>query len=315
MEGIALVLTLFGLAWLVGAIPAIVRSWKCAPKYYNLARLLLPLVLVGTFLPRLFLPGFPANQPLMLWLLVLLLLYISGAVLLYLYREPGDYSPRPVLSHGGKLELRTPDGAVLPLVDHHLDDTVTVRSAQPQDLPGAGRIFAEVFSHTFDLSFGANRERNAALLADLLCLKISEVLVAVDERGTVVGAIWLDLADSSVPKATYERIHPITRRYLDRWNAWYFAVVGVPGMMAVRGSLAQGYVQWLGVLPQWQGHHVARKLMRHAENLARLNGKKNLALHTERANKPARQLYEHLGFSERSLFRFGPRVYYLKDLD
>lgn len=315
MEGIALLLTLIGLLWLVGAIPAIARSWKCAPKYYNLARLLLPLVLVGTFLPRLFVPGFPAHNPLMLWLLVLVLLYISGAVLLYLYREPGDYTPRPVLGQSGRLELQTQDGALLPMVDHRLDDTVMVRPAQPQDLPGAGQIFAEVFSHTFDLSFGSNRQRNANLIAELLALKIAEVVVAVDGCGTVVGAIWLDLADPTVPKPTFKGIYPITRHYLDQWNALYFAGLGVPGMLAVRGSHEQGYVQWLGVLPQWQGHHVARKLMTHAENLARLNGKKNLALHTERANKPARQLYEHLGFREQSFFRFGPRVHYLKDLN
>jgi ribosomal protein S18 acetylase RimI-like enzyme len=126
--------------------------------------------------------------------------------------------------------------------------------------------------------------------------------------------LWLDLADPNTHKAVPKVVYPLMHKYLGRWNAFYFAYLGIPGIMAVRGSREQGYIQWLGVLPQWQGHHVAHKLIYEAEEQALLAGKKSLGLHTERANKPARSLYEHLGFTERGSFRFGPRVYYVKDL-
>ncbi len=314
MEIFALVMALVGLVWFVGAIPAIAKSWNTAPKYYNVARLLLPTLIVGVFLPRLFIVGFPANYPWTFWLMILLLFYISGSVLFYLYREPGDYTPRPVMGKAGEIQLLTQNGELLPMVDHRLDETVQIRPAQSQDLIGVGEVFAQVFGHTFDLSFGPDRRRNSRILADLLTLKIKELLVAVAARDEVVGAVWLDLAATDVPKAEPKIVHPIMRKYMGWWDAFYFANLGVPGMMAVRANREQGYIQWLGVRPQWQGHHVARKLMEQAEELSRQAGKKTLALHTERANKPARALYEHLGFAEKGAFRFGPRVFYVKDL-
>jgi ribosomal protein S18 acetylase RimI-like enzyme len=314
MEWFALVMTLVGLVWLVSVVPGVVQSWKAAPIYYNLARLILPGLIVAAFLPRLFYPGYPANPPIFFWILVGLLVYTFGAVLFYLYTQPGDYSPRPILNKTGEMQLLTQDGAIVPMVDHRLDETITVRPACLHDLPGAGYVFAEVFGHTFDLSFGTDRERNGQILGDLLKLKQNEVLVALDSREQVVGALWLDLADPATRKAEYSSVYPLIRQYMNFWYAFYLAFLGVPGMMAVRGNREQGYVQWLGVLPQWQGHHVARKLMNKAEELARQAGKKTLALHTERANQPARQLYEHLGFSEHGFFRFTPRVYYVKDL-
>ncbi|MEI6045460.1 MAG: GNAT family N-acetyltransferase [Chloroflexota bacterium] len=310
-EGLTLVMTIIGVAWLSGTIPTIARSWNCIPKYYNMARLLLPLVLVVVSLPQFFVPAFPGNSPWVLGILSLLLVYISAAFLFYLYTAPGDYTPRPVIDKIGTLHLLTQNGALVPLIDHRLDDRVEVRPAQPEDLPCAGKIFAEVFGQTFDLSFGPNRQRTAQILGELLQLKKDELLVA-DEEGEVIGAVWLDLADPTTPKALPKVVYPITRKYLDWWNAFYFAYLSLPGIMAVRGSQEQGYIQWLGVLPQWQGHHVARKLVHQAEERARTVGKKSLALHTERANKPARCLYEHLGFTEQGLFRLGPRVYYVK---
>lgn len=307
-------MALFGLAWLIGAIPAVTKSWNSAPKYYNIARLLLPVLVVGTFLPRLFISSFPANEPLLFLLLIILLFYISGAVLFYLYTQPGDYTPHLVKDENGQPHLQMHDGTIIPIIDHRLDDTVEVRAAQPEDLPGAAKVFAEVFGHTFDLSFGADREKNSRILADLLVIKQTELYVAVEE-GEVVGALWLDLGDPATPKAAFATVYPIMQKYMNWWYSFYFAFLGVPGMMAVRGTKEQGYVQWIGVLPQWQGHHVARKLMNKAEELSCQAGKKTIALHTERANKPARHLYQHLGFTERGFFNFTPRVYYVKDLN
>jgi ribosomal protein S18 acetylase RimI-like enzyme len=307
-------MALIGLVWLVGAIPAVFKSWNSAPRYYSTARLLLPLIVVGVFLPRLFISSFPADQPLLFVLLIIVLFYVSGAVLFYLYTQPGEYTPRSVTDETGQTRLQLPDGRMLPLIDHRRDDSVIVRPARPEDLPGAGEIFAEVFGHTFDLSFGPDRQRNSRILADLLGIKLNELLVAV-EGEEVAGALWLDLAGPSTPKANFKTVYPVMRKYMSRWYALYFAYLGVPGMMAVRGSKEQGYVQWLGVLPQWQGHHVARKLMNKAEELSTQAAKKTIGLHTERANKPARQLYRHLGFTERGFLRITPRVYYVKDLE
>ena len=62
------------------------------------------------------------------------------------------------------------------------------------------------------------------------------------------------------------------------------------------GGLA-GYVVTLDVDPAWRGQGVARTLMGAVEQAARDAGASSMSLHVFRANRPAIQLYERLGYA------------------
>lgn len=297
---VALVMCLGAITGLVLVAPSVIYSWRVAPAYYNLARIALPFIALGYFGPQLFGISFPGRNT---WITALFLGglgLIVVAIVVYLYREPGDS------------QQRAGTGVHSPAL---ASEGLTVRTAQPEDLLGAGTIFAEAFHQSFDLDFGPDRESNARLLADLLAIKRCEVEVAVlPDSGQIVGAMWLDLGDKSIPAMTFGRSWPVLRRYLNGLHATYFALFALPTIMARRGTAEEAYIQWLGVDPNWQGRKVGRKLVERAIELSQATNKREIALHTERSNERARKLYDHSGFEDRSTFGFGPRIRYVKPL-
>ncbi|HEX2911599.1 MAG TPA: GNAT family N-acetyltransferase [Chloroflexia bacterium] len=294
---LAALMCLGALIGLVLVAPSVYYSWRVAPVYYNLARIGLPLIALIYFGPRLLGIDFPSRAGWLPLVFLVALALIVLSVAFYLYTEPG------------RSQRRNKQPVTLPL------DTsdIVVRTALPEDLPGAGRIFAEAFQQSFDLDFGPDHERNGRILSELLAVKMAEVQVAVEkESGQVVGAIWLDLGDTSVPAMTFGLSWPVLRRYLSWLHALYYSLYAMPSIMARRGSDRQGYIQWLGVDPRWQGRHIGRLLVERAVELSKNAGKNEVGLHTERSNERARKLYTHMGFQERGLSAISPRIYYVK---
>lgn len=298
IAGLACLIALFGL---ILVTPSVIYSWRIAPIYYNLARLGLPVITLIYFGPSLLSRDWPrrgSGDLLFLGGLALIVL----AIVVYLYREPGDSHRKSKPQTMAASSPLSPDGLLL-------------RTALPEDLPGAGIIFAEAFNQSFDLDFGPDRVRNGKLLAGLLAVKQPEVEVAIlPETGQVVGAMWLDLGDAAVPSMTFGRSWPVLRQYLNWLHALYFSLYAMPSIMSKRGTPQQGYIQWLGVDPQWQGRRVGHFLVERAIERGCAAGKQELLLHTERSNQRARKLYTRLGFEERSFLSFGPRVRYVKPL-
>ncbi len=301
---IALVVCLGGLAGVALVLPGAIRAWRVVPLYYNLARSALPLLTLAYFGPALFgLNLFGQNPWLSFGLLFLLFLVLLG-ILVYLYREPGASQARE--------QAAALPAAALPRLEA---PEIELRPATGDDLAGAGRIFAEVFHQSFDLDFGPDRARNGRLLGELLKVKQPEVWVAaLPDNGQVVGAIWLDLASRNTLRVTFERIWPVLKKYLNPLHAAYFAWLVMPNIMEVRGTPAMGYIQWLGVAPEWQGRGIGRLLVEQAVRLAQAGAKSELALHTERSNRRARHLYESSGFANQGSFPLSPRVRYGKFL-
>ncbi len=300
---IAIIMCLAALLGLALVAPSVVYSWHIAPIYYNLARLALPLITLGYFVPNLFGLNFPGSNGLLTAAFLMALGLVALAIIIYLYREPGDsqrtdqtrsqYFERPAMNTG----------------------SLIVRTAQPEDLPGAGRIFAEAFHQSFDMDFGPDRQRNARLLGDLLKIKSREIEVAVlPETGQIVGAMWLDLGDKSIPAMSFSNSWPILRGYLNSLHAAYFSLFALPTIMERRGTAQLGYIQWLGTDPEWQGRQIGRNLVQRAVTLSQVAGKKEVVLHTERSNERARKLYSRAGFVDQSRFSFSPRIKYVKPL-
>lgn len=96
-------------------------------------------------------------------------------------------------------------------------------------------------------------------------------------------------------------------------NATIFSIYDKGELVAVNAcyinapdkSLA--YVSYIGVLPKFQRRGFAKDLLNNSVNYARKCGYKILLLEVSRANKPAKELYESMGFifkdfSDRSIF-------------
>ena len=296
---IPIVMCLAALVGLALVAPSVIGSWRTVPIYYNLARLALPVITLVYLGPGLFGSNFPGRSLLSAGLFLGALALVLVAIVVYLYLEPAGPSHKP-------------NPASVPLRPELPPHSLLIRTAQPPDLPQAGRIFAEAFSHSFDLDFGPDRERNGRLIGELLTVKKGEVEIAVwPDSGQVVGAMWLDLAEAGVSRMHFGQGWPILRRYLNPLHALYFAIFALPTIMERRGTSTRAYIQWLGVDPQWQGRHIARELLDRAVALSRAAHKQEIVLHTERSNSRARHLYAHYGFHERNRLPFGPRIKYV----
>jgi ribosomal protein S18 acetylase RimI-like enzyme len=300
---LALVMCLGALVGLALVVPGAIRAWRVVPLYYNLARTALPVLTLAYFGAVLFrVDIFTQNPWLGFGLMALLFLLLLG-IIVYLYREPGASHAREQLKH----PVSRAGCATGPEFE--------LRAAREEDLPGAGLVFAEVFHQSFDLDFGPDRQRNGVLLAELLKIKQPEVwVVALPETGQVVGALWLDLADSNTLPVTAGRSWLILKKFMNPFHAAYFAFLVMPNIMEVRGSATTGYIQWVGVLPAWQGRGIGRLLVAEAVKLAEAGSKSELILHTERSNRRARHLYETLGFANQGSFPLSPRIRYVKSL-
>lgn len=297
---IAVVMCLGGLIGLVLVLPGAIRAWRVVPWYYNLARAALPLLTVFYFGSLLLKIDLFSGRPWLSFGLLGALALILLGIIVYLYREPGA-------SHKREQAKQTHQARPQP--------EIVIRQAQDEDLPGAGRVFAEVFHQSFDLDFGPDRQRNGRMLGELLKIKQPEVWVAIlKETGEVVGAIWLDLADPHTLPVTAERAWPLLKKYMNRFHAAYFSYLVMPNIMEVRGSATEGYIQWVGVAPAWQGYGIGRRLVEQAVKLAKEGSKTEVALHTERSNHRARHLYESSGFFNRGSFPFSPRIRYARPL-
>jgi ribosomal protein S18 acetylase RimI-like enzyme len=300
---LALALCLGGLAGVVLVLPGAIRAWRVVPLYYNLARSALPLLTLAYFGPALFGYNLFGQNPWLSFGLLFLLFLVLLGIIIYLYREPGASQAREQAAHLAPTQprLEPPE--------------IELRPATEADLPGAGRIFAEVFHQSFDLDFGPDRQRNGRMLGELLKIKQPEVWVAaLKDSGQVVGAIWLDLAGRNTLPVTFGRSWPVLKQYLNPLYAAYFASLVMPNIMEVRGTPSMGYIQWLGVAPDWQGRGIGRLLVDQAVKLAQAAAKSELALHTERSNRRARHLYESGGFVNQGSFPLSPRVRYVKAL-
>jgi ribosomal protein S18 acetylase RimI-like enzyme len=299
---IAVIFCIVGVGWLVLVTSSLAKKWSTEPNFriLHLWRLLPPLQLLSLFIPQLFAPELGFRNPWFLfgYITFILLVGVPYIIGIRQERKKEKYNEK----HKAQIMVAGPE----------VRGTVNVIPARDKDYNGAGAIFAEVFGNTLDQTFGHNRTQNGLMLGELLQLRPGELYVAIDDTDQVVGAMWLD--QGKLPKLKSAQILPILKKYLDHFNALYGAYIGVPSMMARRGASKRAYIQWLGVAPASQNHHIGTQLLEHAECLARQDKHKMLALHTETNNHRARAFYKRFGMVEQLRIPFWMRVYLVKKM-
>lgn len=72
--------------------------------------------------------------------------------------------------------------------------------------------------------------------------------------------------------------------------------IGAYGIMSVGAE--ESHILNLCVHPDWQGRGLARRLLKHLMNLARINGAQTTFLEVRPSNEPALRLYRAAGFCE-----------------
>ncbi|HTJ75236.1 MAG TPA: GNAT family N-acetyltransferase [Acidimicrobiales bacterium] len=138
---------------------------------------------------------------------------------------------------------------------------VTVREARPEDYEGLSRLTVAAYKHLLgeDMSPGYVAE-----LADVAGRsEVADLLVAVDDTGTLVGGI---------------------------------AYVPGPGPLAWFGEPDLAGLRMLAVAPEAQGRGVGAALIAASVARARRAGKRGLLLHTTASMMAAQRLYQRAGF-------------------
>ncbi len=164
---------------------------------------------------------------------------------------------------------------------------VTVRPARDSDRRTVGRLLVLGFPDKFAPVFGPDRERAAAILADL---PPSGTVYVAEGAGEVVGTFTLVLEER-----TPSPLWPILRRHLG-FGAALRAFVLLQLMGTSHPDPHTALVEAVAVLPEWRGRGVGRQMMAEALALARRAGRQRVGLYVVEGNAPALRLYTSLGF-------------------
>lgn len=164
---------------------------------------------------------------------------------------------------------------------------VWVRRAQEVDRPAVGRVLAEGFPEKFGRIFGPDRDRAAAVLADL---PASGAVYVAEQAGHVVGTFTLVLEERILPG-----IWPVLRRHLPYWSALR-ALLLLHLLGAGRPEPHTALVEGVAVLPEWRGRGVGRRMMAEALAQAHQAGRQRVGLYVLEGNEPALRLYRSVGF-------------------
>ncbi len=164
---------------------------------------------------------------------------------------------------------------------------VTVRPARDSDRRTVGRLLALGFPDKFAPVFGPDRERAAAILADL---PPSGTVYVAERAGEVVGTFTLVLEER-----TPSPLWSVLRRHLGLGAALRaFLLLQLMGTSHPEPHTA--LVEAVAVLPEWRGRGVGRRMMTEALASARRAGRRRVGLYVVEGNAPAFRLYTSLGF-------------------
>jgi ribosomal protein S18 acetylase RimI-like enzyme len=137
---------------------------------------------------------------------------------------------------------------------------VQIRDALPHEHDEIGRITAEAYrSYVRDESYLVR----VADVADRAHRTV--ILVAIDDTGSIVGSLTLELSTRVNPDDDPLEAH-------------------------------RAHIRMLGVAPAAQGHGIGTALMREAERRAIEAGKSEMTLHTTERMRAAQAMYAALGY-------------------
>ncbi len=169
-----------------------------------------------------------------------------------------------------------------------------VRPARETDRAAVGRLLAVGFPDKFVPLFGRDRDRTAALLAEL---PSSGTVYVAEESGQVVGTFTLVLEERPHPG-----VWPVLRRHLPFPSA-VRALLLLQLLGSGRPEPHTALVEAVAVLPERRRRGVGRHMMAEALAQARRAGRRWLGLYVVEDNTPALRLYTSLGFQVRRTHR------------
>ena len=176
---------------------------------------------------------------------------------------------------------------------------VVIRPFREDDLDRAAHIFTSAFGDKMRTLSGLPEEDWADLLIESRALALAaykgHMVAEVD--GLVVGMMALDWKGKGPPPKTRgkgSRGFSWRQRWRVRVAQWVVTVRAKPGDL---------YVQYIGVVPDFQGSGVGTALLAEGEAIARQKGLMRYTLYVAANNDGARRLYERLGFEERGRVR------------
>ncbi|GAB3052529.1 GNAT family N-acetyltransferase [Intrasporangium mesophilum] len=139
----------------------------------------------------------------------------------------------------------------------------TIRAARPDEFDRLGDITAAAYLDDGLLDFGAD-DPYLVLLRDVRSrAQHADVLVAVDDAGTVLGGVTF---------------------------------VGAPGAYADIAQSDEAEFRTLAVAPLGRGQGVGAALVQHCVDRARQLGRRRLVLSTQPTMRAAHRIYERAGF-------------------
>lgn len=183
-----------------------------------------------------------------------------------------------------------------------MSEPVEVRPARPEDLDAVSAILVEGFRSKFEAAFRSRMDRAERIIARTLQAEMRRGLpgLYVAERaGRIVGTLSLRRRED--PEVASWSATLVLFQELGLWGGlramFYLSLVDQPI------GKKDAYISDVAVEKTARRQGVARALLRHAEKVARLWGKKALVLDVSLQNEPARRLYLSLGYTEERVHR------------
>jgi ribosomal protein S18 acetylase RimI-like enzyme len=184
------------------------------------------------------------------------------------------------------------------------DNRISVRKAQPEDAPVAGRLMYLSGPEPAQIIFGGPEQNTIRVFTELFRIPdhiYSYSHICVAEREGQVAGLYLGFEQGEWLAA---------QKAMGRIGRHWFKIIRLrhlPGMILSIIAMARTFeplqdddytIQMLAVLPEVRRQGVATRLMEHAAGEARSRGLKRLVLDVLVDNVGARRFYEAVGFEE-----------------
>ncbi len=173
---------------------------------------------------------------------------------------------------------------------------IQIRSARPADLPGIAAVLQDAFSDKMQIIFGRRADKVQKLLEAIYTgpVRRGYAGIFVAERdGRVIGTLLVEpMHHTSQENRAFEslllRELGLVRTLRAAFLLWLFSHDPASG---------EAYISDVGVASDSQGQGVAQRMLAHAENWARSQGRTSLTLWVAGTNPRAIHVYEKGGLA------------------
>lgn len=178
-----------------------------------------------------------------------------------------------------------------------MTNRISIRPARPDDAPLAAAILRLSFGALGEYLFNADGRAVELAFMRLFAFgagRFGYPLASVAELNCQPLGLLI-----SFPATEMMRLNLAVVKYLPRalgWNLFGFMARSLAFVNVKEAEADEYYVSNIGVLPAAQGQGLGRRLLLHADELARLGQWRKVSLMVALENHTARQLYQRNGY-------------------